>query len=102
MARNTRWTIRPAARNDLAGIWREGASSWGTTQADRYADSLFALFDLLADFPDLAPERPEFAPPVRIHPISAHLVLYRVQGERIEVIRVLHARQELTAFLFDS
>ena len=49
-----------------------------------------------------APERPEFAPPVRIHPISAHLVIYRAQREGIDVIRVLHARQELTAFLFDG
>ena len=102
MAHNTRWTIRPAARADLANIWQEGASSWGAAQADRYVDSLFALFDLLVDFPDLAPERPEFAPPVRIHPISAHLVIYRAQREGIDVIRVLHARQELTAFLFDG
>ena len=102
MAHDTRWTIRPAARDDLATIWRESASNWGEAQADRYADSLFALFDLLVRFPELAPERPEFAPPVRIHPIGAHIVIYHAGGDGIEVIRVLHARQELTTFLFDG
>lgn len=29
MANSTRWTIRPAARADLADIWREGTKHWG-------------------------------------------------------------------------
>ncbi|MFG6511821.1 MULTISPECIES: type II toxin-antitoxin system RelE/ParE family toxin [unclassified Sulfitobacter] len=45
------WQLRPAARSDLADIWRYGATTWGADQADRYADGLFAVFDLLAAFP---------------------------------------------------
>ena len=56
-----RWLIRPAARADLTAIWRYGRDTWGEAQADAYADSLFALFDLLADFPELARERPQLA-----------------------------------------
>lgn len=94
-----RWRIRPAARADLAAIWRYGLDTWGETQADAYTDSLFALFDLLADFPEMARERDEFTPPVRIHPTGAHLVIYRLQNGRPEIIRILHARQDLMAFL---
>lgn len=102
MTNSARWTIRPAARADLADIWRAGAAKWGWERADHYADGLFALFDLLIDFPGLASEHPEFAPPVRIHPIGTHLVIYRTVGQGVEIIRVLHARQDLTAFLFDG
>ena len=59
MPESSRWVIRPAAVTDLSEIWRYGASNWGIGQADRYADSLFALFDLLADFPEMARERRE-------------------------------------------
>ncbi len=92
-----RWLIRPAARADLSAIWRYGLESLGEAQADAYADSLFALFELLADFPEMARERPEFTPPV--HPSCAHLVIYRLENSRPEIIRILHARQDLTAFL---
>ncbi len=101
MAASAGWTIRPAAQADLSEIWRHGAATWGVAQADRYADGLFALFDLLAGFPELARERFEFTPPVRIHPSGAHLILYRRDREGIEIIRVLHARQDFTAYLQD-
>ncbi|WP_027246073.1 type II toxin-antitoxin system RelE/ParE family toxin [Leisingera daeponensis] len=94
-----RWRIRPAARADLAAIWRYGQHTWGAAQADAYTDSLFALFDLLADFLEMARERAEFTPPVRIHPSGAHLVIYRLEHGRPEILRILHARQDLMAFL---
>ncbi|WP_323783667.1 type II toxin-antitoxin system RelE/ParE family toxin [Leisingera sp.] len=94
-----RWRLRPAARADLAAIWRYGLETWGETQADAYAGSLFTLFDLIAGFPGMARERTEFTPPVRIHPTGAHLVIYRLEQGRPEIIRVLHARQDLMAFL---
>jgi len=96
------WAIRPAAQADLAEIWRNGAARWGVEQADRYADGLFALFDLLAVFPEMARERVEFSPPVRIHPSGSHLVIYRLEGQGVEIIRVLHAHQNLTAYLLEG
>jgi toxin ParE1/3/4 len=93
------FVLRPAARADLAKIWNDGAERWGTAQADRYADGLFSLFDLLADFPELSRERLEFTLPVRIHPSGAHLVIYRLEGQGVEIIRILHSHQNLTAYL---
>lgn len=96
------WAIRPAAQADLAAIWRHGAVTWGVEQADRYADGLFALFELLAEFPEIARERSEFDPPVRIHPSGAHLVIYRTGGQGVDIIRILHAHQNLAAYLQDG
>lgn len=99
MAQNSGWVIRPAAEADLASIWRQGAATWGPEQAERYAEALFAVFDLLAEFPDLARARPEFSPPIRIYPSGSHVVIYRPEGQGIEIIRILHAHQNLTAYL---
>jgi toxin ParE1/3/4 len=102
MAAEPIWALTPAAKADLADIWQHGAVTWGMAQADQYADGLFALFDLLAAFPELSRERTELSPPVRIHPSGAHLVIYRIAGQGVEVIRLLHARQDLRLFLQDG
>lgn len=102
MPERSGWVLRPAAEDDLSNIWLEGAASWGVEQAERYADGLFALFDLLVEFPEIARERTEFSPPVRIHPSGAHLVVYRQVGQGIEIIRILHGHQNLTAYLSDG
>ena len=93
------WVLRPAAEADLSEIWLNGAERWGVEQADRYADGLFAVFDLLAEFPNMAREREEFSPPVRIHSSGSYLVIYRLEGQAVEIIRVLQAHQNLTAYL---
>lgn len=93
------WVLRPAAEADLSEIWLNGAERWGVEQADRYADGLFAVFDLLAEFPNMAREREEFSPPVRIHSSGLYLVIYRLEGQAVEIIRVLQAHQNLTAYL---
>jgi len=99
MPERSGWVLRPAAEDDLSKIWLKGAASWGVEQAERYADGLFALFDLLAQFPEIARERTEFSPAVRIHPSGAHLVIYRQADQGIEIIRILHGHQNLAAYL---
>ena len=96
------WVLRPAVEADLSRIWREGASKWGVAQAEDYADGLFALFDLLVEFPEIARERAEFSPPVRIHPSGAQLVIHRQKGQRIEFVLILQGHQNLTAYLSDG
>ncbi len=99
MANSGGFILRPAARTDLAKIWQDGAATWGAEQADRYADGLFSLFDLLAAFPEMSRDRTEFTPPVRIHPSGAHLVIYRKEGPEVEIVRILQGHQNLTAYL---
>jgi toxin ParE1/3/4 len=57
MPESSGWSLWPAAEADLSDIWLLGAAIWGVEQAERYADGLFALFDLLAEFPEIARAR---------------------------------------------
>jgi len=102
MAAPEAWSLRPAAEADLTEIWHYSAATWGPQQADSYVDALFAAFDLLADFPQMARERSEFTPPVRIHPSGTHLVIYQTTDQGIDIIRLLHAHQNLFAYLQDN
>lgn len=83
------------AEEDIIGITEEGVRLFGTAQAKRYHDELFAIFDLIAANPRMARERLELSPPMRIHPFKAHLVIYRIENaDDILVVRVRHGHED--------
>lgn len=81
------YTLRPAAQSDLEAIWDYTAQTWSASQAETYTRKLFSAFDRLAADPDLARERPEYMPPVRIYRAEQHVIIYQVVGDHIEIIR---------------
>lgn len=91
--------FRPKAESDLEDIWDYTLTQWGGDQAITYLENLRSAIDLLADYPDMARLREEFDPPVRLHPVREHLVIYVINGEDLEVIRVLHNRADWSAYL---
>lgn len=95
----TAFRLTPAARNDLEDIWLYTAQQWSFQQADRYTDILEDTFERLLFMPEMARERPEFDPPVRIHPSAEHLILYRVEEDHLVILRVLGAGQDWHAIL---
>ena len=86
-------TTRQADR-DIIDIYIRGAAEFGHTQAERYHEGLVAALELLASNPQLARERSEFEPPVRLYPYKAHMIVYAQHEPGILVIRVLHGRQD--------
>lgn len=91
--------LRPSAREDLDAIWDYTVETWGQAQAETYLNGLFDVFDMLCVMPEMAREHTAFRPPVRLHPTGRHLVVYRVAGGALEVLRVLGARQDWQALL---
>jgi toxin ParE1/3/4 len=80
------------ADQDIIDIYVHGAAEFGVDQAEHYHAGMVSVFKLLADNPQLARERPEFDPPVRLHPYQAHMIAYNVRDDGILIIRVLHGR----------
>ena len=93
------YRLAPAAETDLEDIWLYTARNWPLQQADLYTDVLEDAFDTLVAMPDIARERPEFDPPVRVHPSAQHLILYRSEADHRVILRVLGGRQTWQAFL---
>ena len=92
------YRLAPAAATDLEDIWLYTARNWSVEQADRYTDALETVFDTLVAMPEIAGERPEFEPPVRVHPSARHMVIYRIEGDHLVVLRILGGRQNWRAF----
>ena len=100
-ANASRYELTPQALDDLDDIWRYTAGTWSVEQADTYIDSLANVFDLLVSMPEMAPERHEFTPRVRIHPHGHHLVIYIVREDTVVIVRVLGGAQNWRAVLED-
>ncbi|PVA08536.1 hypothetical protein DC366_18760 [Pelagivirga sediminicola] len=47
----------------------------------------------------MARERLEIRPPVRVLRSGSHLILYRIEVGWLEVLRIVHARQNWTAYI---
>ncbi|MCP5407415.1 MAG: type II toxin-antitoxin system RelE/ParE family toxin [Chromatiaceae bacterium] len=69
--------IAPAAKNDLKDIYQYGLRQWGKVQSESYLSTIKNQFWLLTQQPLIGTERPELLP-----------------DTRVEIIRVLHGRQD--------
>jgi len=72
-------------------LYRNGAQTWSITQADKYLDILST--------PEIGQERTEFEPPIRIHIVEKHLIIYRINDNHLSIIRVLGGRQNWQSIL---
>jgi toxin ParE1/3/4 len=93
MARH-QMVIAPAAKNDLKDIYQYGLRQWGQSQSESYLSTIKKQFWLLTQQPLMGTERPELLPDTRSLPIESHTLFYRVTANRVEIIRVLHGRQD--------
>lgn len=97
--RLSHYRLTPAAETDLEDIWLYTAYTWSVAQADRYTDALERAFETLLAMPEIARERREFSPPVRVHPSAQHVILYRIEDDHLVILRVLGGRQNWQAIL---
>lgn len=93
------YRLTNAAADDVTAIFARGAAEFGLAQAEKYHAGLERIFEFLAANPRAARERGEFSPPVRLHPFGVHVVVYRIVGDDILVVRVPHGRQDWQSWL---
>ena len=94
------YTLSRKAEEDLIAILLDGTQQFGLQQAERYHDHLKKAFEFLADNPFATRERMELAPPIRIHPVGSHIVLYTVGGNGdIFIVRVRHGHEDWLTIL---
>ncbi|MCW8917599.1 MAG: type II toxin-antitoxin system RelE/ParE family toxin [Gammaproteobacteria bacterium] len=67
---------------------------WRQSQSESHLSTIKKKFWLLTQQPLMGTERPELLPDTRSLPIESHTLFYRVTANRVEIIRVLHGRQD--------
>lgn len=65
--------------------------------ADRLADRFFQHFTALSQNPDLGETRSDLALGVRQSTVGNYVVLHRVSGGRVEIMRVIHGARDVVA-----
>jgi toxin ParE1/3/4 len=95
------------AEVDFTNILVWSAKTFGTRQAEAYKDRLLALFTALSEdpFQIASNARDEIGHGLRTLHMGArringrHLILYRVLGTKIQILRILHDAMELSRHL---
>lgn len=82
----------PEAKNDLENIWLYSFGEWGEEQADHYYDELNDGMEKLTANPKLGKSREYIRSGYRSLQINHHVIYYRLQGDIIDIVRVLHER----------
>ena len=93
------YRLSPAALTDLDAIWENTVRTWSVSQAETYIRGLVADMDLLVQHPGIARERMEIGPPVRLDRSGSHLIIYRIEAGWLDVLRIVHPRQNWAAYL---
>jgi toxin ParE1/3/4 len=84
------------AEEDLIAIWQHIADD-SETAADRQLDRIEARWQQLATYPFPGAPREDIAPGIRHLVLGDYLILYRVRGDAIEIVRVLHGHLNIEA-----
>jgi toxin ParE1/3/4 len=94
MAATLKLVISPAAQQDLRDIHQFSLRTWGQAQSSEYLAQIKEQFWTLSTQPHIGVERPELAQGLRSIPVKNHILFYRVQNQQLEIVRVLHGRQD--------
>lgn len=91
-----------AARSDLAAIDEYSAEQFGDDVADAYARGFMETFDLLGRHPYAGAARPELGDAIRCQLHRRHRIFYRVNGEIILILRIVHHAMDERSILKGS
>lgn len=88
----------PAAQADIEDIWDYSADNWGLDQADRYTDEIRDACQALA-----ADRKRGRVADVRSGYLKlssgSHMIYFRDHGDRLEIMRILHGKQDVERHL---
>ena len=93
--------IRPQAEVDIEVLADYTLTPWGVEQARHYVGDLRRVIERLAVDGLRRPEEAELFPGLRRTRSGHHFIFYLIDDERVDVIRVLHERQDLIQRLKD-
>lgn len=89
------------AEHDLAEILRYTIKTWGMEQATAYFQLLTLAKTRIVHNPILpgSKSRDDLASGCRAYKIAKHLIFYRVNGDCVEIARILHESRDFTQHL---
>ncbi len=99
MSKITSYILANIAERDVSDIYDYTLNSYGSKQAKIYLEGLETTLAMLVKQPHLGKERPEIRKYLRSFLYDQHTVFYRIMGDHIRIVRVLHSRRDLMRHL---
>jgi toxin ParE1/3/4 len=87
-----------AAKADLAKIWRYSAETWGAVQANSYARKLQDASSGVSTGRRIGHKSSAQDGMFKIR-CGSHMIYYRMTSEHVEIIRILHGKQDVERHL---
>lgn len=89
----------PQARRDLSEILKYTDRKWGRKQRDIYKYRFAKAVSALSSNPELGVSVDDVAQAVRAHSVESHILYYRIIGNVVEIVRILHERLDASRYL---
>jgi toxin ParE1/3/4 len=87
---------------DLQSILSYTFQVWGAEQEQVYLDSLWKKFEDLLANPERWKKRNDLFPGCQIATHAKHVILFRISGSNLQVVRILHAAMDFPRHLTDA
>jgi toxin ParE1/3/4 len=94
-----RLEISPKARADVAEILEYSITEFGEHVGLSYVEGLGQSFLLLTENPKIGPSVPDDTKGRRMLKHRSHFIYYRVDGQRIRILRILHKARDARRLL---
>ena len=88
-----------AAIGDLQSIRDYTLESWGELQEQKYLDDLWARFEEILADPKRWRARDDLFPGCQISSQGKHVILFRIDGKILQVVRILHSAMDFRRHL---
>ena len=87
------------AYTDLVDIGDYGEAQFGRMVADAYQDAIDRAFERLGFYPQSGEAKPVFGKDIRCLVCNRHRILYRLSGDRVQIIRIIHHSRDVPRHL---
>ncbi len=96
---NLTYEISNLAKQDLEDVWEYTFENWSRSQADKYYHILVKEFDVICKNPEIGKSIDHVKPGHRTRGIKSHLIVYKIQSEKIWIDRILHVKIDIDPIL---
>jgi toxin ParE1/3/4 len=87
--------ISDPANQDMEAIADYLGANYGLTTSEKFIDGITARFRYIAQFPRIGRSRDELFPGLRSLHYEQYVILYQIDGNTIEIVRVASGYQDL-------
>jgi|SRR3954469_17954711 toxin ParE1/3/4 len=84
------YVVSPRAQADIDEIWEYSADRWDIDQANRYISEIRSAIEIVASDPRRGRSCDEIRRGYRRFSAGSHVMFFRIVGDQIDVVRVLH------------